>query len=121
MKRTFALIFSSVILVAGCSKPDADVADNAKTDNNQSTKTGDSKVAVADDHSGWWCTEHSIPEHECSMCSAKFAEKCKKEGDWCEKHNRADSQCFICHPERKAFYVAKYKAKYGKEPPKPEE
>lgn len=56
------------------------------------------------------------------MCSDAYAKKCKDKGDWCEKHDRAESQCFICHPEYKEKFAAKYRAKYGKEPPptKPE-
>lgn len=71
-----------------------------------------------DDHSGWWCSEHGIPEEECSMCSDKVGKEAKAKGDWCEKHERAMSQCFICKPDRREFYAAKYRAKYGKEPPK---
>src|SRR5262245_26684015 len=50
------------------------------------------------DHSGWWCDEHGIPEEECSMCSGKVAAEFKKKGDWCEEHDRAKSQCFLCDP-----------------------
>ncbi|MGE3805331.1 MAG: RND transporter [Gemmataceae bacterium] len=81
-------------------------------------KTGDDKSAKADSkHSGWWCEEHGIPEEECSMCSAKVAADFKKKGDWCDKHDRALSQCFVCNPKQQEFYAAKYKAKFGKEPP----
>jgi hypothetical protein len=71
----------------------------------------------ADDHSGWWCAEHGIPEEECSMCSAKVAREAKAKGDWCKEHDRAKSQCFICDPSLKEKYAAKYRAKYGTEPP----
>jgi len=74
----------------------------------------------AGDHSGWWCPEHGVPEEECSMCNAKVAEACKAKGDWCEEHNRAESQCFICHPDLEAKFAARYEAKYGEKPPKPE-
>jgi hypothetical protein len=73
------------------------------------------------DHSGWWCDEHGIPEEECSLCSAKVAAEFKKKGDWCEEHDRAMSQCFLCDPKLKEKYAAKYRAKYGKEPPPIEE
>ena len=53
------------------------------------------------------------------MCSAKVAKECKAKGDWCEKHHRAKSQCFICDPSLKEKYAAKYRARYGKEPPLP--
>jgi len=72
------------------------------------------------DHSGWWCNEHGVPEEVCGLCSSKLAAEFQKNGDWCADHNRPDSQCFTCHPELEAKFAAKYVAKYGKEPPKPE-
>ncbi|MFO0848397.1 MAG: hypothetical protein U0871_07565 [Gemmataceae bacterium] len=75
----------------------------------------------ADAHSGWWCDEHGIPEAECSMCSAKVEKACKAKGDWCDQHARAKSQCFKCDPALKEKFAAKYRAKYGKEPPPVEE
>jgi len=110
------------LIVGGCGQGD----NKSGQTNEKDTKRKPSQVAQAKqdekkehDHSGWWCDEHGIPEAECSMCSAKIAAEFKKKGDWCEKHDRAKSQCFMCNPERKAFYAAKYKAKYGKEPPEP--
>ena len=73
------------------------------------------------DHSDWWCAEHGIPEHLCSMCNEKVAAECKKKGDWCEKHDRAKSQCFKCDPALREKFAARYRAKYGKEPPPIEE
>lgn len=73
-------------------------------------------------HASWWCDEHGIPEHECSMCSEAVKKKLKPD-EFCPKHaDRAKDQCFICHPDLWPQYVAKYKAKYGqdKEPPEPE-
>lgn len=70
---------------------------------------------------GWWCDEHGIPEHECSMCSSKVAKECKAKGDWCDKHERAKSQCFLCDPKLKEKYAAMYRAKFGKDPPPIEE
>ena len=72
------------------------------------------------DHSGWWCDEHGVPEAECGQCNAKVRADFKKKGDWCKEHDRPDSQCFICHPEKLDEYAAKYEAKLGKKPPKPE-
>ncbi len=71
-------------------------------------------------HDGWWCDEHGVPEGECAQCNAKIAAGFKKKGDWCKEHDRPDSQCFICHPEKLDEYAAKYEAKLGKKPPKPE-
>ncbi|MGQ0633806.1 MAG: RND transporter [Planctomycetaceae bacterium] len=69
------------------------------------------------DHSGWWCTEHGVPEDQCGRCSTKLTSQFKREGDWCQKHDRPESQCFICHPEYEGKFVALYEAKFGKKPP----
>lgn len=78
------------------------------------------KHSAAHDHSGWWCDEHGVPEEECGQCNAKLAAAFQKKGDWCQEHDRPDSQCFICHPEKEAEFAAKYEARFGKKPPKPE-
>ena len=91
---------------------------DAVTDSSGATKTDGSKHTH--DHSGWWCNEHGVPEEECGLCNAKLAAQFQKKGDWCKEHDRPDSQCFVCHPEKETQYAAKYAAKYGEKPPKPE-
>ena len=78
----------------------------------------DKQSSSGHDHSGWWCGEHGVPEHQCGLCDPKVAAALKKKGDWCTEHDRPDSQCFICHPEHEAKFAALYEAKYGKAPPK---
>lgn len=113
------VLFVGVALLAGgCNqtKPEAKKDDGKGTqvaDNKGGSKAEDKKH----DHSEWWCAEHGIPEEECSMCQDKVAKECKAKGDWCDKHERAKSQCFICDPKLKEKFAAKYRAKYGKEPP----
>src|SRR5262245_53472759 len=75
---------------------------------------------AAGDVEGWWCSEHGVPESDCSICSSKAAADFKKKGDWCKEHNRAESQCFICDPSRAEKFAALYEAKFGKKPPTPE-
>lgn len=81
------------------------------------------EVAEKSKHEGWWCAEHGIPEEECSMClPAKTVQKeFKEKGDWCQEHDRAKSQCFKCDPSLKEKFAAKYRAKFGEEPPPIEE
>src|SRR3954451_12488677 len=76
---------------------------------------------AGDKHDGWWCDEHGVPEEVCARCNTKLVADFKAKGDWCKEHERPDSQCFICHPERQAEFAAQYEAKYGKQPPKPED
>jgi copper chaperone CopZ len=103
-----ALFAGAVLFAGGCNKAEP-VAENKDK--------GKGPDEEKDDHSGWWCKPHGVPEDECSMCSEEYAKKCKDKGDWCAKHDRAESQCFICHPEYKEKFAAKYRAKYGTEPP----
>ncbi|MEX0977954.1 MAG: RND transporter [Pirellulales bacterium] len=91
-------------LSAGCGQ---DAAEPAAT-----TKSGE--------HSAWWCNEHGVPEEVCGQCDSKLAAEFQRKGDWCAAHDRPDSQCFACHPELEAQFAARYEAKYGKKPPKPQ-
>src|SRR6476620_8583324 len=99
------LFAGAVLFAGGCGKPTPVAADKGKPQEEK------------DEHSGWWCKPHGIPEDECSLCNEEYAKKCKDKGDWCDKHDRAASQCFICNPEFKEKFAAKYRAKYGTEPP----
>jgi copper chaperone CopZ len=107
-----ALFAGAVLFSGGCNKAEP-VAENKGKEKDKGKPQTDER----DDHSQWWCKEHGIPEEECSICSDEYAKKCKEKGDWCEKHDRAASQCFICNPEFKEKFAAKYRAKYGAEPP----
>jgi hypothetical protein len=71
-------------------------------------------------HDAWWCAEHGVPEEICGQCNSRVAADFQKKGDWCADHDRPDSQCFVCHPEFEAKFAARYEAKYGEKPPKPE-
>jgi hypothetical protein len=107
------ILTAGLVTLAGCTPA-------ASTPGPDSSKKEGTPTAKAkhDDHSGYWCNEHGLPEEECWACSSKYAKARKAAGDWCEKHDRPDSQCFKCHPELKAKWAEKYKAKFpGQEPP----
>ena len=111
-----ASLLGILLTIAGCGgePPATENGEGATTDTAAAT-------TPVDDHSGWWCVEHGIPEEECSMCSADAAKAFREKGDWCEEHNRAESQCFQCDPARADKFAALYEAKYGKKPPAPKE
>ena len=105
----FGLAASAVFALAGCGQqgggPDASqVADGEEIQ----------------EHGGWWCYEHAVPEEQCAMCDIKLAAELRENGDWCDEHNRPDSLCFECHPQNAEKFAALYEAKYGKPPPKPQ-
>lgn len=100
--------------LVGCTeKP---ISSNEKQD-----KSSNAGKGAGSKHDGWWCDEHGLPEEECWACSDKYCQKCKKSGDWCETHERPKSQCFKCDPKLKNEWAKKYAAKYGKEPPVPDD
>lgn len=101
----------------GCARPVGETPPAAPA---STGKAEQASVASGHDHSAWWCTEHGVPEEECGQCNPKLAAEFQKKGDWCAEHDRPDSQCFVCHPELEARFAARYEAKYGKKPPKPE-
>ncbi len=106
----FSFVASTLLLVAGCGQTDSDEGGASSQPDQTSSES------TSDDHSGWWCAAHGLPEEECSMCGA--AEKYKAKGDWCDEHNRAESQCFKCDPSRAEKFAKLYEAKFGKKPPK---
>lgn len=107
-------LVAAMVLIAGCGQTD-DTGQRAENKPKPEEKPAKKKH----DHGGWWCDDHGIPEHECSMClpEDKVKELFKDKKDWCDLHDRAKSQCFKCDPKLKEKFAAKYRAKYGEEPP----
>ncbi len=112
---TTILTLTVALLMTGCGQNASTPAQVEKHTNQAASGKG------GDDHSGWWCKEHGVPEGECALCSARVAADFKKKGDWCKEHDRPESQCFICHPELEAKFAAQYEAKFGQKPPAREE
>ena len=112
--RTAALVFSALVAVVlgGCGdaakEPGGAKAAKPKVE---------SPAAVAEN----WCVEHGVPEDSCGLCNAKVAADCKQTGDWCKEHERPESQCFLCNPKLADKFAAEYEAKYGKQPPQPDD
>jgi len=108
----FGLMAAIAVFSSGCGQATDDGVTEPAADASHEGEEGD-------DHTGWWCVEHAVPEEECSMCSAKAAAKFREKGDRCEEHNRAESQCFKCDPSRADKFAELYEAKFGKKPPQP--
>ena len=79
-------------------------------------KHKDADGAAKDDHSGWWCNEHGLPEEVCDRCSSKYRNAEKKKGNWCE-HDRVKTSCFECNPGLQAKWAKVYEEKLGTKPP----
>lgn len=120
MKRiaSIALIGLLACSITGCT---GQAPNKGTATNNDVAAKSQEHDHAGHDHSGWWCTEHGVPESKCGLCDTKLAAALQKKGDWCKEHDRPDSQCFTCHPELESVFAAEYEAKYGKKPPKPTE
>ncbi len=109
-----AALLAGLFAVAGCGPKTAESTGGDK-------KVANGGVSKELDHSGWWCNEHGVPEENCSMCSSAVFKKLKPD-EICPKHpDRAKAQCFICNPELWEKSKASYVAKFGTEPPEPED
>lgn len=54
-----------------------------------------------------WCTEHQVPESQCTQCDPSLAAAFKATGDWCPEHGLPESHCRKCNPELKIERPAK--------------
>jgi hypothetical protein len=79
-----------VVIVSGCG-----TSQNGNPSTNSSAPATTPVADAGHNVDGWWCSEHGIPEEECSLCSSDAAKKFKDKGDWCQDHDRAKSQCFV--------------------------
>jgi hypothetical protein len=76
----FALFAVIAVLASGCGKATQTTDETKGTEKekvvaqNTGDKPRDGYVDPKDDHSGWWCPEHGLPEHVCDLCSRKFRE-----------------------------------------------
>ena len=113
-----ALALAAVLAVfaVGCGQTGSTGGDSKAPGKDKPVAKNDGEKKKVDDHSGWWCDEHGLPEEVCDLCSKKYREAEKAKGNWCE-HNRVKSSCFKCNPTLREKYAAEYKAKFGKEPP----
>jgi cobalt-zinc-cadmium efflux system membrane fusion protein len=45
-----------------------------------------------------WCSEHRVPESECTKCNPDLISVFKEKGDWCNEHQLPESHDRICSP-----------------------
>ncbi len=106
---------SFIMSSSGCGQ-----VEKAGDSSPSNTKAKDKdNVRTETKHTGWWCQEHGIPEHLCSLCNEDVAASCKKAGDWCQLHDRARSQCFKCEPALYQKFAAMYETQFGSKPKPP--
>ncbi len=103
----------------GCNDASPETVPDAATSSSAEEHDHEAGAEVAQDHSGWWCAEHGVPEEECTRCDLSLIAEYKAANDWCNDHERPATQCFLCSPELEQKYAARYEAKFGEQPPKP--
>ena len=74
MGAAAAAVFATagLLMLAGCGQQSG----NRGTDGGPVKATEashENHEHAGDDHSGWWCAEHGIPEEKCSLCSSMAA------------------------------------------------
>ncbi len=55
-----------------------------------------------------WCSEHRVPESQCTKCNPKLIESFKASGDWCGGHDVPESHCYLCNSGLKFEQEARY-------------
>jgi cobalt-zinc-cadmium efflux system membrane fusion protein len=46
-----------------------------------------------------WCSEHRVPESQCTQCNSELIAEFKAKNDWCGEHGLPESHCRLCDPE----------------------
>lgn len=83
--RSVLLLTFALALVPGCSKGAAE--------------HGHAPAGVKPGSHEDWCTEHGVPESQCTRCNADLIPAFKATNDWCAEHGVPESQCKICNPD----------------------
>lgn len=96
--KTRLWIISILVLIAGIAATsvallDSRHANEAGTLVEDSFSSVSSSAAAAD-----WCSEHSVPESECTQCNPSLINHYKEANDWCAGHSLPESHCRICNP-----------------------
>lgn len=96
------LVLVAVIgLLCGCSNPGTDTKDTKAAPAASQTAAAHAAASVKPGSHEDWCSEHSVPESQCTRCNKDLIPAFKATGDWCEEHGVPESQCLKCHPDLK--------------------
>ncbi len=97
---------TGAFLITGCNSGQSDIhadAAGAETgheghshapgEHGQAVSAGAGETEISN-----WCTEHSVPESECTKCNPALEAKFRASGNWCEGHGVPESHCRLCNP-----------------------
>lgn len=92
-----SILFLSLALgtISGCSKEAPSKAAPAA----EKKESGHAPTGVKPGSHEDWCSEHEVPESQCTRCNPDLVPAFKATNDWCPEHGLPESQCKICNPE----------------------
>lgn len=96
-----SILFLSLALgtIGACSKEAPSKAPPAAEEKKESAATGHAPTGVKPGSHEDWCSEHEVPESQCTRCNSDLIPAFKATKDWCPEHGLPESQCKICNPE----------------------
>ena len=98
--RILAIVsISATLLTPGCSKQSAE--QDSPPGTAQAAASAHAPANVKPGSHEDWCTEHGVPESQCTRCNPELVAAFKATGDWCEEHGLPESQCLKCNPDLK--------------------
>lgn len=96
-----SILFLSLALgtISGCSKEEAPSKAAPAAEKKESAAKGHAPTGVKPGSHEDWCSEHEVPESQCTRCNPDLVPAFKATNDWCPEHGLPESQCKICNPE----------------------
>jgi hypothetical protein len=103
MSARFVGSFLSIALATGCAKDSGGKPEAERTTKSaQAGKLDDGEHAEAGVKPGShedWCSEHEVPESQCTRCNPALIPAFKATRDWCEEHQLPLSQDKVHNPD----------------------
>lgn len=89
------LLLTGLLMIAGCSSSH-EASEEAYREDDIHQQGADS--TIQSDAELDWCSEHSVPESECTKCHPDLIAHFKEINDWCAGHDLPESHCRLCNP-----------------------
>jgi hypothetical protein len=103
-----------IFTLSACEKKEAETAATSEPATQTETTTqqaapggGHAPAGVVPGSYEDWCTEHAVPETQCTRCNPELIAAFKATNDWCAEHGLPESQCLACNPDLKIVRPAK--------------
>lgn len=101
-----SLVLTLCLAFIGCDKTASAPSDQTTNRTGSQTAAHAAADVTPGSHEDW-CTEHAVPESQCTLCNPALAAAFKATGDWCEEHGLPESHCRKCNPNLQIVRPAK--------------